>query len=228
MTPGLANKIAMPFAKKVCTTFPETVKYIGKKGVNTGTPIRRELFEGSRQKGLEICGFDSTKPVLMMMGGSLGSQKINKVLRQSLTDILKKFRVVHICGRGNIDTTVNMNGYRQFEYLTDELAHVMAAADMVVSRAGSNSISEFLALKKPALLIPLSARASRGDQILNAESFERQGYSIVLKEEDMTCETLVSSIERLYSSRKTLVEAMEGSPALKGVENVMNVIRQYS
>ena len=228
MTPGLANKIAMPFAKKVCTTFPETVKYIGKKGIHTGTPIRKELFEGSAEKGRKLCGFDNQKPVIMMMGGSLGSQKINKVLRYILPEITKDFQLVHICGKGNVDQSINITGYKQFEYLSEELPHVMACADMVISRAGSNSISEFLALKKPALLIPLSAKASRGDQILNAQSFEKQGYSLVLKEEDMTPESLLKSVKDLYSSKDSLISAMTKSPASNGVKNVMDVILKYS
>ncbi len=228
MTPGLANKIAMPFAKKICTTFPETVKYVGKKGIHTGTPIRKELFEGNAEKGRMLCGFDNEKPVIMMMGGSLGSQKINKVLRAALTEITTGFQLVHICGKGNVDKSINIKGYKQFEYLSEELPHVMACADMVISRAGSNSISEFLALKKPALLIPLSAKASRGDQILNAQSFEKQGYSLVLKEEEMTPESLLKSIKELYLAKDSLINAMAKSPASNGVENVMKVILKYS
>lgn len=228
MTPGLANKIAMPFAKKICTTFPETVKYIGKKGIHTGTPIRKELFEGDKEKGLKLCGFDNEKPVIMMMGGSLGSQKINKVLRAALTEITTGFQLVHICGKGNVDKSINIKGYKQFEYLSEELPHVIACADMVISRAGSNSISEFLALKKPALLIPLSAKASRGDQILNAQSFEKQGYCLVLNEEDMTPESLLKAIKELYLAKDSLITAMAKSPASNGVENVMKVILKYS
>ena len=228
MTPGLANKIAMPFAKKICTTFPETVKYIGKKGIHTGTPIRKELFEGDKEKGLKLCGFDNEKPVIMMMGGSLGSQKINKVLRAALTEITTGFQLVHICGKGNVDKSINIKGYKQFEYLSEELPHVMSCADMVISRAGSNSISEFLALKKPALLIPLSAKASRGDQILNAQSFEKQGYCLVLNEEDMTPESLLKAIKELYLAKDSLITAMAKSPASNGVENVMKVILKYS
>lgn len=229
MTPGLANKIAMPFAKKVCTTFPETVKYIGEKGVNTGTPIRKELFEGDKKKGLDICGFDNSKPIIMTMGGSLGSKKINETLREILTDILKKYQLVHICGKGNIDKTLlNLKGYKEFEYVSEQLPHIMAAADMIISRAGSNSISEFLSLRKPALLIPLSAKASRGDQILNAESFEKHGYSLVLKEEEMTGKTLLENIDRLYNSKQKLINEMEKSHLSNGVKNVMDIIKLYS
>ena len=229
ITPGLANKIAMPFAKTVCTTFPETVKYIKKgKGINTGTPIRDMLFTGSKEQGMEICGFKNNKPTLLMMGGSLGSVKINTVLRKDLDKILEKYNLIHICGKGNFDISLmGKEGYAQFEFLSDDLPHIFAAADMVISRAGSNSISEFLALKKPALLIPLSANASRGDQILNAESFKKQGFSLVLKEEDMTEETLLSSIEKLYAKKDTLIKNMSKSHLSNGVEEVMKIIRQY-
>ncbi|MCI8342746.1 MAG: undecaprenyldiphospho-muramoylpentapeptide beta-N-acetylglucosaminyltransferase [Firmicutes bacterium] len=229
ITPGLANKIAMPFAKKVCTTFPETLEYIkGNKGINTGTPIRSNLFEGSREKGLEMCGFDSKKPVVMMMGGSLGAVKINKCLRECADEILKKFQLVHICGKGNIDQSkLNLKGYKQFEYVSSELPHIMAAADVVVSRAGSNSISEFLALKKPALLIPLSASASRGDQILNAKSFEKHGFAMVLQEEEMNSESLANAINSLFDKKEDIKHAMEKSERTDGVAAVMKVIRQY-
>jgi len=227
ITPGLANKIAAPFAKKICTTFPETVKYIkGGKGINTGTPIRDMLFEGNREKGLELCGFNNEKPVIMMMGGSLGSVKINNVLRKDLDRLLEKFQIVHICGKGNFELSLmGKKGYMQFEYVSEELPHIFAAADMVISRAGSNSISEFLALKKPSLLIPLSAKASRGDQILNAESFKKQGFSLVLNEEDMNEESLISSVNELFEKKDELIKNMSQSHLSKGTEEVMKVIR---
>jgi len=230
ITPGLANKISMPFAKNVCTTFPETVGYIkGHKGINTGTPIRRELFRGERQKGLEICGFSGKKPVIMMMGGSLGAVKINNCLREALNEILKEFDLAHICGKGNIDNSlINAKGYKQFEYVSGELNHIFAAADMVVSRAGSNSISEFLALKKPSVLIPLSAKASRGDQILNAKSFEKQGFALVLDEEKMTGKTLTQAICTLYKNKNIYVDKMNKSGQTDGVEAVMQLIRGYA
>lgn len=230
MTPGLANKIAMPFAKKVCTTFAETLQYVPKgKGVHTGTPIRKELFEGQKQKGLELCGFTQDKPVIMMMGGSLGSVKINIQLRDALKTLLKDFQVVHICGKGNLaDRLQNTKGYCQFEYVSEELPHIFAAADVIISRAGSNSISEFLALRKPNVLIPLSANVSRGDQILNARSFEKQGYSLVLAEEDMTAVSLEKSIRQVYENRMTYISAMEHSAQNDGVKGVLREIQRYT
>ncbi len=227
ITPGLANKIAMPSARVVCSTFPETLQYVPKgKGVHTGTPIRKELFEGDRNKGLAACKFTGEKPVLLMMGGSLGAVKLNNCLREILPELVKTFDVIHLCGKGNLDAHLReQEGYMQFEYVSDGLNDLFAAADFIVSRAGSNSISEFLALKKPHLLIPLSARASRGDQILNAASFEKQGFARVLDEDEMTAESMKKEIFALYENREKYVSAMEQAASGDGVEAVMTQIK---
>lgn len=213
MTPGLANKLAIPAATKVCCNFPETVKYLPEgKAVLSGSPIRQELLSGNKQAALNFCGFTSDKPVLMIIGGSLGSVAVNTAIRNILPELLKTFQVVHLCGQGNLDETlVGTEGYIQFEYIKKELADLFAMADIVVSRAGANAICELLALRKPNLLIPLTAAASRGDQILNAASFKQQGFSLVLQEEEITNELLLSTIQELYSSRSSFVEAMNKS-----------------
>lgn len=227
ITPGLANKIAMPSARVVCSTFPETLQYVPKgKGVHTGTPIRKELFEGDRQKGLAACKFTGEKPVLLMMGGSLGAVKLNNCLREILPELVKTFDVIHLCGKGNLDAHFrDQEGYMQFEYVSDGLNDLLAAADIIVSRAGSNSISEFLALKKPHLLIPLSAKASRGDQILNAASFEKQGFARVLDEDEMTAESMKAEIFELYENKDKYVTAMGNAASGDGVEAVMTQIK---
>lgn len=227
ITPGLANKIAIPSARVICSTFPETLQYVPKgKGVHTGTPIRKELFEGDRAKGLAACGFSGEKPVLLMMGGSLGAVKLNNCLREILPELTKTFDIIHLCGKGNLDETLlGRTDYKQFEYVSDGLNDLFAAADFIVSRAGSNSISEFLALKKPHLLIPLSARASRGDQILNAASFEKQGFARVLDEDEMTPASMQKEIFALYENKDKYVAAMEKSHAGDGVEAVMTQIK---
>lgn len=229
ITPGLANKIAMPSARVICSTFPETLQYVPKgKGVYTGTPIRKELFEGNRAKGLAACGFSGKKPVLLLMGGSLGAVKLNNCLREILPELTKTFDIIHLCGKGNLDETLlDRADYKQFEYVSDGLNDLLAAADLIVSRAGSNSISEFLALKKPHLLIPLSARASRGDQILNAASFEKQGFARVLDEDEMTAETMKREIFALYENKDQYVAAMKKSHAGSGVEAVMRQIQVF-
>ncbi len=187
ITPGLANKLSIPFATKVCTTFPETAKTLPQdKAVPLGAVIREELFQGDPIQGRHFTGFIKGKPVLLVMGGSLGARKINQAVRKNLEVLLQEFQIIHLCGKGNLDADLSRRGYQQYEYIKDELPNLLAMSDVVISRAGSNAIFEFKALKKPMLLIPLSQNASRGDQVLNAESFKKSGFADVLLEEDVT------------------------------------------
>jgi UDP-N-acetylglucosamine--N-acetylmuramyl-(pentapeptide) pyrophosphoryl-undecaprenol N-acetylglucosamine transferase len=221
----LANKIAIPFASRVCVSFPETLNYLPKKkAVLTGPPVRPSLLSGSKIKGLEYCGFSGDKPVLLVMGGSLGSVKMNAVLRTCLPQLLKEYDIAHLCGKNNGDATISEKGYRQFEYLSEELADVFACAELMVSRAGSNAIFEILALKKPNLLIPLSKNASRGDQILNAASFEKSGFSKVLQEEDLSEQSFVSAIQNLYENKSGYIVAMRKNALNNGVAEIMKLI----
>ena len=226
MTPGLTNKLSIPFAKTVCYTFPESKPHIpAKKGIRTGIPIREELMTGDRLKGKSICGFNNEKPVVMVIGGSQGSEKINGVIRATLKDLLNYFNVCHICGKGNIQQELeNKKGYKQFEYISEEQKHIFALADLVISRAGATVLFELLALKKPNLLIPLTKQASRGDQILNAASFEKQGFSIVLDEEKLNAESLIESIHDLHSSAGKFVKAMADNQYDSGVAAVIKLL----
>lgn len=227
LTPGLANKIAARFAKKVATTFPECAKDIGDKGVFTGTPLRPELFSGKREEGLRLCGFSGEKPILMMMGGSLGAQKVNEALRGALPRLLEKMDVVHITGKGNLDESLQtLSGYKQFEFISEELPHIFTCADYVLSRAGSNALCEFQALKKPMLLVPYPKGASRGDQILNAASYEKRGLCHVLDQADMTAETLFSAIEKLMAEKDTLIRNLEEAPPADGTNAVLKMIEE--
>jgi UDP-N-acetylglucosamine--N-acetylmuramyl-(pentapeptide) pyrophosphoryl-undecaprenol N-acetylglucosamine transferase len=225
LTPGLANRLALPFAGKVCVSFPETLKHIPqKKGVLTGTPIRSELFDGSVSEGLKICRFKRIgKPVILFIGGSSGAASINRRVTEILPRLLNSFNVAHLCGKGNMPDETHED-YAAFEYAGEEMPHLFAMADIVVSRAGANTIFELLALRKPNLLIPLSARASRGDQILNAASFEKQGYSAVLHEEDLNAETLLEAVNALYAKRKDYAERMNAVRTHGAVENVINTL----
>ena len=226
ITPGLANKLAIPHAYKVCCNFPETWEYLpSEKAVLTGSPIRRELLSGNRQNGLSYCHFQSGKPVILIMGGSSGSQFINEMVRSILPELLKTYQVIHLCGKDNLDASYNnMVGYAQLEYANKELSDLFAAADLVISRAGANAICELLALRKPNILIPLSANASRGDQILNAHSFERQGYSMVIEEEALNPTVLQNAVKSLYENRKQYLNSMEKSELLNSVESVVQLI----
>jgi UDP-N-acetylglucosamine--N-acetylmuramyl-(pentapeptide) pyrophosphoryl-undecaprenol N-acetylglucosamine transferase len=208
LTPGLANKISIPFATKICVTFPETLKYLP-QATFTGLPIRAEILAGDVNRGRKFCEFNQELPILLVIGGSSGSEKINLAVRGILEQLTTKFQVIHGCGKGNTDPNFgNFPNYKQVEYLGVELADILAIADVVISRSGANSIFEFLALKKPHLLIPLSKSASRGDQILNAQSLRAMGYSAVLAEEDLNPENLWSAINNLYHQRQEYIEAM--------------------
>ena len=227
MTPGLANKLCIPSAVKVCCNFPETKAHLPEgKAVVTGTPIRPELLQGDADKGRAFTGFTSEKPVIMIIGGSLGAQAVNDAVRRILPELLKDFQVVHLCGKGKKDDSKNdLKGYVQYEYIESELSDLFAMADIVISRAGANAICELQALKKPNLLIPLSANASRGDQILNARSFEKQGFSRVLEEEAITDEVLLKAIHDLYAHRETYRAAMENAPGQDSISVICDLIR---
>ena len=230
MTPGLANKLSIPSASKVCCNFPETIEHLPKgKAVLTGSPIRQELFQGRKETGLKLCGFQADKPVLLIIGGSLGSVAINNAIRNNLDELLKTYQIIHLCGRGNLDQSLDTRkGYRQFEYVKDDLKHYFACADVVISRAGANAICELLALRKPNVLIPLGLNASRGDQILNAKSFEKQGYSYVLQEEDVTSETLLNAVNTVYSQRQTYINAMNQSKLANPIETIVNLANELA
>ena len=230
MTPGLANKICIPSAAKVCCNFPETKKNLPpEKAVVTGCPIRAELLSGSRLRGLELTGFSPDKPVLLVIGGSLGSVRVNTAVRQVLPQLLEQFQVIHICGKKNLDESLKgTQGYCQFEYVTDPLKDLFALADVVISRAGANAICELLALRKPNILIPLSAAASRGDQILNAESFRKQGFSAVIPEEELTDARLLETVDQVYQNRTRYIEAMEKSPLGNAVETIVRILDELA
>ena len=226
MTPGLANKLSIPSATKVCCNFPETLEHLPKeKAVLTGSPIRQELLSGSKEAALAFCGLTPDKPVILIVGGSLGSVAVNNAVRAILPELLKEFHVIHLCGKGKTDESLkNLKGYVQFEYIKQELKDLFTLCDIVISRAGANAICELLALHKPSLLIPLSANASRGDQILNARSFERQGFSVVLEEEELNNQVLLDAIHKLYDKRDAYISAMKQSSQQDSINTIVGLI----
>ncbi|MCR5031429.1 MAG: undecaprenyldiphospho-muramoylpentapeptide beta-N-acetylglucosaminyltransferase [Lachnospiraceae bacterium] len=230
MTPGLANKLCIPVARKVCCNFPETLKELpADKAVLTGSPIREELLTGDKKTGLSLCGFTSDKPVIMVIGGSQGAAAVNKAVREALPQMLEEFQVVHLTGKGKMDNLLlNTPGYKQFEYVSDDLKHLFAAADAVISRAGANAICELLALKKPNVLIPLSSKNSRGDQEQNARSFMEQGFSEVIPEEDLWYGLLIETLHKVLDHRETYVEAMNRSTQMNAIPAIMELVTTYS
>ena len=228
LTPGLANKLAIPNAAKVCCNFPETLKYLPEdKAVLTGSPIRSELLSGNKENARKNCNFTNEKPILFIVGGSSGSKFINDTIRGLLPELLKTYQIIHMCGKGNIEESLNRTaGYKQYEYIGAELSDIFALADLVISRAGANSICELLALQKPNILIPLSANASRGDQILNAQSFEKQGFSVVIEEEVITPDKLLNMIHETYKNRERYVTAMKKSTMINSVDKIVTLIEE--
>lgn len=229
LTPGLANKLAIPFAEKLVTTFPETMKYVPeKKATHIGAVVREELFQGNEKAGLQFTKLTREKPIILIMGGSIGSQKINEVVRANLDTLLSSFHIIHICGKNNVDTSIERKGYVQYEYVNEELKDLFAITDFVISRAGANAIFEFLALQIPMLLIPLSLAASRGDQIDNAKSFEKNGYAHVLQEEDLTDESFLNAVFELQKSAPTIKQHMKNYSSKEARERVIQMIEQLA
>lgn len=231
ITPGLANRIAVRGARKVCCNFPETMQYLPEgKAVLTGSPIRQELFRGNAETARKLCGFaDHSRPVLLVVGGSSGSRVVNEAVRKALPELLEQFCVIHLCGKGNLDETLKgVLGYAQFEYAGAELADMFALADLAVSRAGANSICELLALHKPNILIPLSAAASRGDQILNAKSFKKNGFSYVIEEEELSTTSLMNAIRDVYKHKEEYVKAMSESEMSDSIGAIMKLIHELT
>lgn len=225
---GLANRICSRFAVAILTTFPETAQHV-QNGIQTGTPLRAALFAGQREKGLALCGFSGEKPVLLVTGGSSGAVAVNDAVRAALPALLETYQVAHLCGAGNVDQSLtDTPGYKQFAYLEEELADIFAMADVLVSRAGSTTISEILALRKPALLIPYPSSSSRGDQIENARNLEKRGLAMALMQDQLTPESLVQHLGELWAHRAEYVIQMESITDADGTIPVLEQIRKYA
>ncbi|WP_436875464.1 undecaprenyldiphospho-muramoylpentapeptide beta-N-acetylglucosaminyltransferase [Mammaliicoccus sciuri] len=209
VTPGLANKISMKFANKMYTTFEETLKYVPKeKSDYIGAIIREDLRDGSKEEGYQLTGFNDQLPVLLIMGGSLGSKALNKAIRDNLDYLTKKYQIIHLTGKGHVDQNIKNANYVQYEFVSNELMHFYAITDTVISRAGANAIYEFATLKLPMLLIPLGLDQSRGDQIDNAKIFEKNGYAKVLQEKDVNQSNLISQLDKLENEREDIIDKM--------------------
>ena len=226
MTPGLANKLCIPVSRKICCNFPETFDMLPpEKAVLTGSPIREELSTGNKEVGLAFCGFNHEKPVIMVMGGSQGAAAVNQAIRDALPKLLEKYQVVHLCGKDKMDNLLlTVPGYKQFEYIKEEMKDLLAMADLVISRSGANAISEILALRNPNILIPLPS--GRGDQLLNADSYEAQGFSIVINEDDLTTKVLLQKVEELWQNKETYVKTMSESKQRDAIGQIMGLIEE--
>ena len=212
-------------------TFEQAKKHFKRqeKVVVTGTPIREQLFKGSKEKGLALCGFHAKMPCLLVVGGSQGAAVINKAVRQALSVLCQTFQVIHICGKGKVDDAlVGQPQYSQWEYANEELADLFATSSLVVSRAGANALYELLALGKPHILVPLSERVSRGDQVQNARFFEQQGISTVIREEELTKDTLLAAVEAVFLVRDEKTAAMKALSITSGTETMVAILKAKS
>lgn len=229
LSPGLANRLSYPFINTICLPSETSKQYFKKqkKIEVTGTPIRQQLFQGDAQKGLSLCGFNASLPCLLIMGGSLGAHSINKSVRDALHSLLLEFQVIHICGKGKLEASLTgIKGYYQFEYVNAELAHLFACASIVVSRAGANSVYELLALAKPHVLIPLSAKVSRGDQIQNSQHFEQCGISVVVQDESLNKETLLQALHDVERNKEGIINKIKGLQMRSAADNIVAVIKR--
>lgn len=232
LSPGLANKLCFPFARKICLTFADSARYFRQNQQNkiivTGTPIRENLSHGDAAKGLALCGFTLNKKVIFVFGGSLGAEHINKIIRQALPELISTFQIAHVCGAGKIDNNYTYPEYKQFTYLNEEFPHIIAAADIVISRSGANSVYEILALKKPHIFIPLAKSSSRGDQIDNAQHFASIGTSQVILEENLNKETLLAKIRWLMENHQSIVNKLNALNLPDSSKIICDLIEQLS
>jgi UDP-N-acetylglucosamine--N-acetylmuramyl-(pentapeptide) pyrophosphoryl-undecaprenol N-acetylglucosamine transferase len=226
-SPGLSNRIAMRFTDFVCLSFEDTLAHIPQgKRIFTGTPIRPALYSGSREQALAFTGLSGEKPVLLVMGGSLGAQRLNELVRAALPMLLERYDVIHLCGQGKNDCDCVACGYNQYEYIDRELPDLFALCEIVLSRAGANSVFELLALNKPSVLVPLTSASTRGDQLLNARYFEKKGYAKVVEQNTATPESLVAAIDEVYQKREIYTERMREDTRSDGTEAIIKLIKK--
>lgn len=226
-SPGLSNRIATRFTDKVCLSFEDTLQHVSKgKGIFTGTPIRPALYDGDRERALAFTGLTGEKPVLLVMGGSLGAQKLNELVRAALPLLCERYDIIHLCGKGKNDCDCVACGYHQYEYIDKELPDLFALSDVVLSRAGANSVFELLALNKPSVLVPLTSASSRGDQLLNANYMEKKGYAKVVDQNTATTDSLVAAIDEVYQQRAQYAERMCEDTRSDGTETILTIIKK--
>ncbi|MDE0064554.1 MAG: UDP-N-acetylglucosamine--N-acetylmuramyl-(pentapeptide) pyrophosphoryl-undecaprenol N-acetylglucosamine transferase [Gammaproteobacteria bacterium] len=227
-SPGLANRLAMPFLDALCTSFPmRRPGSLRGELVHTGSPVRPELLAGSAARGRKLVQAPAGRPVVLVTGGSLGADALNEVVVEAAPELVRECCLVHVCGPGK-RTGPHLPGYRQYEFVGPDWGDMLAAADLVVSRAGSNTLFELLSLGKPNLLIPLPARASRGDQIQNADYAAEAGYSRVIQQEQLDASTLVNAVLGMLSEKDAWAARLARFEALPAVDLMVALIERTS
>lgn len=219
---GLANKIIYHYATVMCTSFETTAKK--KRMVCTGSPVRPEIMNGEKFATRTKLGFDSRK-MLLVFGGSIGAMAINKLVWNNIDALTKKYNVAHIVGKGNINKSINIQNYKQFEFVSN-IQDFFAMSDIAVCRSGANTLFELIATRLPALLIPLPKLESRGDQIDNAKYFVKKGYFVLLEQEQATNQKFLDMIDLTYNKKDTLKKDMSKFNKISANQKIVDIILQ--
>ncbi|MCQ2574079.1 MAG: undecaprenyldiphospho-muramoylpentapeptide beta-N-acetylglucosaminyltransferase [Treponema sp.] len=247
-TPGLANRINAKSASKMLLSYEETKRFLSEgnkaKAVVTGNPVRPVFYEADFKKGLEFLGIPENheKPVLMVLGGSSGAKQINGLVSETLDFLCRHFIVVHQTGMLNTDEEESRrlkekygDDYKPYAFIYKEMADVLSAADVILSRAGANSIWECAVMHKPMVLVPLCGNGTRGDQVDNAKFFEEKGCAEVLLGKDATGENTMKALEKLLTKEERTkyeenLKALTGSerPAKKIADLIVEQIMEIS
>ena len=228
LTPGLANRLSLPFIKTLCTSFDDT-RFAGFRGrhVVTGTPVRQSLLAGDPAKARQQFGIESGLPVLLVTGGSLGAEGLNRIITEHIHTLTERFFVVHVCGAGKTSDR-QLPGYLQLEFVSEGWGDLLAVADLVISRAGANALFELVALNKPHLLVPLPLGGSRGDQLANAQFATQQGWSEVVAEDQLSGERLLSTLNLLVANAPRYRQAMAQSSAQDAAQSLLREIQRLA
>ncbi len=221
ITMGLANKLAKPFAKVVCTNFKNTAENYGKKCKHTGMPLNISTL--SKEAAKQKLNINTTKPVLLIAGGSLGAKHINNFIFENISNLTKDYFVIHLVGKNNINKNIKNESYKQIEFSND-MPTIYKATDYAISRAGANTIVELLANNILTIFIPLPKSVSRGDQIENARFLEKNNLSITLYQENLSIEKLQNCLNFLKINSKNLKSAIKFANFKDGTKNIVDII----
>jgi UDP-N-acetylglucosamine--N-acetylmuramyl-(pentapeptide) pyrophosphoryl-undecaprenol N-acetylglucosamine transferase len=217
VVPGLANKLSARFSRVICVSWEETKKYFPlKKVVFTGNPVRPEITEGNPEDAREFTGLKEKLPTVLIMGGSQGAESVNEAVFSILKELVRSYQIIHICGEKQVNEgQILLRGnphserYKSFAFIGDNLKHVYSLSDLIVSRAGANSLFEIELLNKPSVIIPLGTKSSRGDQIVNAETYAKNHDAIVIDDDPVDEAALLSAINKLAG--ESISEPQKGS-----------------
>lgn len=227
-TPALATKLTLPFAKRALVSFEETLKWIPARHRQSvrasGIPLRSELFGKERAAAIQHFSLDSTRPTLLVFGGSLGAEGLNKRFAAAIPKLIDRWNIIHIVGKGKSFPLENAPYYRQFEFLSEEMALAYAAADLAICRAGASSIFELAAARIPMILVPLGLHQSRGDQIINARIFAAKGWATWCDELELSPEKLVELIEHGNRDSAVMKAQLEKAPGAQTASKIGSLL----